>query len=339
MKNYLIIICSLIFFSCSGEQKILDIFVSNRDVYSVGYKGETGKEKAIYAKNGEVFELESPGETSFGFYIFVSNETVYVAGLMDNKPALWINGKIQILDEDANFTRIDGLHVIGEGEEALIYVLGNVDYDQTKGKNDNIVVWKNGKRIILETCKLCDAFTMTGTSDSVFVTGAVHTPNINAGLEWRNSKISEEFVQKNIYPNRVYLVESFYSDGNLFSIAELEEYDHYAVFKNGELLYKIQGNHARGLQVSMGEIYTGGSLDQKATIWKNGSILYDLSGKYFESGITDLYFDGLDLYIFGFTRESIDGDRIDRVWKNGILIESQECANCLYVGPRPNSSY
>lgn len=347
MRNYFLIIFALIFSSCSGEQSFGDIFIYNNDVYSVGSEEKFGISKPIYSKNGEVFQLESPGESAYAFYIFVSNGTVYVAGimgtnvagLMETKPVLWVNGELQVLDEEANFTNIDGIQVIGEGKNAVIYVLGNVDYDDTKGNNDNIVVWKNGERNILRTCMLCDALTITGSRDSVFITG------FGNGIvnEWSNHRDSKEFTQKT-YPSNISPVSSCYSEGDLYSVGWIEhigENQVSGVFKNGELLFKTNDAHFEQIQVSKNEIYTAGTMfyqvksgdeilwENKGMVWKNGTLLYDFSNKYFSSWITKLYFDGTNLYIFGGTQESIDEDRIDRVWKNGTLIESSKCTNCF----------
>jgi len=179
------------------EVRIKSLYVSGKDVYVTGnyFEGSAGdvffgneKRIGILWRNGERTTFGNESEANG---IHVLGKTVIVAGEKRRKAAIWINGKITILDK--NWSQANAVWIT----EKKIYVVG------TGGDYDNKpVIWVNGKKSILPLEKtkgeiIGEAQTVTVFGNDVYVTGKVLIENVGHELAlWKNG------IRQNIsFPN------------------------------------------------------------------------------------------------------------------------------------------
>lgn len=66
------------------------------------------------------------------------------------------------------------------------------------------------------------------------------------------------------------------------------------------------------------DIYVAGTMQERATVWKNGDYLYLTNGAY-RAGLYCIYVDNGDVYAGGF-EDNAAGKNIAKIWKNGVPI-------------------
>lgn len=92
------------------------------------------------------------------------------------------------------------------------------------------------------------------------------------------------------------------------------------LWKNGEIQNLTDGVGAFSVFVSGGDVYVAGigrnGTTNVAKVWKNGSLLYNLSDGTRNAGARSIFVSGDDVYVAGY--ESNGTRNIAKVWKNGI---------------------
>lgn len=220
-------------------------------------------------------------------------------------------------------------------------------------------IWKNGKRLYgldseggfpldyAGACGLCvvnnDVYSC-GT-DAVFDSG--RKLKSYKGRVWKNEKPILELESRGsvIWPYRI-LVEGndIYVAGALYDPANKEKYS--AVWKNGKLFFLGKGsgwdmiNDIRSYYGSL--YYAGNQCDEggggpDARIWKNNTVLYDLTGGCVWAPVYDMAFKGSDLYAVGYRCRRTGGHVIfdGAIWKNGEImwaIEDTEQTSIAIIG-------
>ncbi len=182
-----------------GEQ----MFISDGDVYLAGYDKGYGEEyRAAVWKNGKIQLLtDNVSGENYAYSVFVAGNDVYVAGQLNQKPALWKNGIIQELKLPAES--------LNQGDAQAVAVLGSDVYvvGHTKYRNPILptvptwksTLWKNGTPTVLDE---------NGALYSIFTNGN----DIYTGGEklWKNGVIQEMDISSIInsvyvYDNDVYI--------------------------------------------------------------------------------------------------------------------------------------
>ncbi len=135
----------------SYEAKALSVFVSEGDVYVVGYEGNDAK----LWKNGKAYHLVNSSEARS---VYVAGNDVYVAGDWDLNPALWEEGAELKLTEKQR------------GEANAVFVSGKDVYTagkilRSRFEPPSAAVWKNGKEQ-----EITDRLIIT-SAESVYVVG------------------------------------------------------------------------------------------------------------------------------------------------------------------------
>lgn len=223
-------------------------------------------------------------------------------------------------------------------------------------------IWKNGKRLYgldseggfpldyAGACGLCvvnnDVYSC-GT-DAVFDSG--RKLKSYKGRVWKNEKPILELESRGsvIWPYRI-LVEGndIYVAGALYDPANKEKCP--AVWKNGKLFFLGKGSDSGWEEINdirsyYGSLYYAGNQCDEggggpdARIWKNNTVLYDLTGGCVWAPVYDMAFKGSDLYAVGNRcRRDTGGDVIfdGAIWKNGEImwaIEDTEQTSIAIIG-------
>lgn len=217
-------------------------------------------------------------------------------------------------------------------------------------------IWKNGKRLYgldseggfpldyAGACGLCvvnnDVYSC-GT-DAVFDSdGKLKSYK---GRVWKNEKPILELESRGslIWPYRI-LVEGndVYVAGALYDPANKEKCP--AVWKNGKLFFLGKGSDSGWEEINdirsyYGSLYyTGQYNGADARIWKNNTVLYDLTGGCVWAHVYNMAFKGSDLYAVGNRCRETGGDVIfdGAIWKNGEImwaIEDTEQTSIAIIG-------
>lgn len=220
-------------------------------------------------------------------------------------------------------------------------------------------IWKNGKRLYglnsdggfpldyAGACGLCvvnnDVYSC-GT-DAVFDSdGKLKSYK---GRVWKNEKPILELESRGsvIWPSRI-LVEGddVYVAGALYDPANKEKY--LAVWKNGKLFFLGKGSgweHINDIRSYYGSLYYAGTQCNEggggadARIWKNNTVLYDLTGGCVWAHVYNMAFKGSDLYAVGNRCRRTGGHVIfdGAIWKNGEImwaIEDTEQTSIAIIG-------
>ena len=245
---------------------------------------------------------------------------VFVAGSITNAQgmriaAVWKNGIAQRLTGRMRHAGASSVFVSG-GD---VYVAGYVFDSQTR--RYNAVVWKNGvvQHLSSNNSRASSVFV---SGDDVYVVG--HDSNI--ATVWKNG------VAKNLHTggwssgansvfvsgNDVYVAGSVSDSPNRWNAV---------VWKNGvvqHLYLSSDNSRANSVFVSDGDVYVAGT-----RIWKNGELLYNISGN-------SIFVSGKDVYVVGTVWNSQTHSDNAVLWKNGIRQELTEgygwsSANSIFV--------
>lgn len=222
-------------------------------------------------------------------------------------------------------------------------------------------IWKNGKRLYgldseggfpldyAGACGLCvvnnDVYSC-GT-DAVFDSdGKLKSYK---GRVWKNEKPLLELESRGstIWPYRI-LVEGndIYVAGNFLDPANKNMVA--AVWKNGKLFFLGKGpgsawNEINDIRSYYGSLYYAGTQCNEggggpdARIWKNNTVLYDLTGGCVWAHVYNMAFKGSDLYAVGRRLRYTEGHYIFEgiIWKNGEImwaIEDTEQTSIAIIG-------
>jgi hypothetical protein len=127
----------------TNNSEATDIFVTDFDVYVVGYLRNNSADVATIRKNGSSTALSNSTKNSYANSVVVSGNDIYVAGSDDSKAVWWKNGIKQPIDFSENNTDsvINAIAISGND----VYMAG-YQINQTSGKK-NATIWKNGSWI------------------------------------------------------------------------------------------------------------------------------------------------------------------------------------------------
>ena len=144
---------------------ITSLFISDDDVYAVGYERERNPQTygltAKLWKNGELQNLviDNDYNSSVASSVYVKSNDVYVSGNDGFVPALWKNGEIQHLADDFWGNHANSIFVYGKD----VYVVGNQYELLSWGRQSVAMLWKNGEPQILSEIN------KSGVASSVYV--------------------------------------------------------------------------------------------------------------------------------------------------------------------------
>lgn len=130
---------SNIIFKATEVSLANSIFIHNGDVYTGGLLGRYSKDSTIacYWKNGQVVKLSEQLENTQVTSLFVTNDHVYAAGIVNYQATVWIDGIATTLS-NSSYSLANSIFVF----ESDVYVAGLDD----KGS----AIWKNGERHEIE---------------------------------------------------------------------------------------------------------------------------------------------------------------------------------------------
>ena len=238
------------------------VYVSDTDVYVVGYMTLFNKKVAVLWKNGVAAVIG--GEDSEAKSVFVKDNDVYVVGYQKingvNKPILWKNGDPAINLSVSNTANYANSVYVSDTDD--VYITGYVIFQN----NTSAVLWKNGQ---------LDSYLYDGGADyfaqSVYVSGNdvyVAGRSDSKPALWKNDE-QPQVLGENGYAYSVVV------NGNDVYVAELED-SKAILWKNG-VAQELNTNtgSARSVYVNGDDVYVAGfHNDDNAiaipTLWKNG---------------------------------------------------------------------
>lgn len=174
------------------------ICVNKQDVYvgAGNFEINHSPEKRMlpcYWKNGQIILPSSdPAIDGCAQSMFVSNDTVYVAGWKShyspagNTVVYWKNGKQVSLTNGENYAYATAMYVSGED----VYVIGEETIMDDKA-NQYIIAkyWKNGKQTQLSPDnRVVHPSSIFVSGQDVYVAGMEQKSNTQVGIYWKNGK-------------------------------------------------------------------------------------------------------------------------------------------------------
>jgi len=290
---------------------LYDVFVSDTDIYILGFDLNKDKWNPILWKNG--VKQDFTAENCVVNSIFVSGTDVYIVGYEFSKG----------------------------GSKYLIYpnIFLSFSFGESENKGKEIAkLWKNGVEQ-----ELSDGKNDT-RAESVFVSDgnvyAVGNGEDNKGI-W-NSKLWKNGEEQNfINGERMWTRSIFVLESDVYVVGNEENKDSIRVaklWKNGveQILSDGKRNaYANSIFVLENDVYIVGyeeneDTERVAKLWKNGveQILSD--GKH-KTSVESVFVFGDDVYIVGYDekenkkdeeendeRENIDEKGVAKLWKNGV---------------------
>jgi hypothetical protein len=280
------------------SSQILDIFISGKDVYAVGYQynGNIPYYATLW-KNGIPTILGDKKLYSFATSIFVSGNDVFVCGyqLAGNgfNSLIWKNGIPEIIAPNCTLLSIfvSGLDV---------YTCGTTGNYPNKG----LSIFKNSKEIYFEKGAYPTGMFVSGKD--VFVSG------YTGGLG--NDPFSPSFywgwgTQAKLWKNGLSTILSDVQTG--FSRAN-------DVFVSGNDVYVV------------GDKYITQNGPSKGMLWKNG-IATNLTNGTTIAKASSVYVTGNDVYVCGYEINQVGAYRSNgKIWKNGVPSVVSKTNNNLY---------
>jgi hypothetical protein len=241
-------------------------------------------------------------------------QDIYVGGKISNRATIWKNGTPQFLTS-------------GSGEIKSVVVVGNDVYasgieHKTVGGSGFFAgkLWKNGvvEYVLNNGQDESAANSVAVVGDDVYVAGGQGISGKFVGRVWKNGIVEEGYADAGG-------MFSIFIDGiDIYAAGAKSNYNHAAVWKNGELLYTFDAssnNSVRSVVVDNGNVYTAGyefvSGNYVSKVWKNGEELYTLgtSGSTYPSAITLSISNGI-IYVAGFNKNE-DGRAVAKLWTDG----------------------
>ncbi len=176
------------------------VFISENDVYVVGYEAYPNRNVALLWKNGTPIILEDSiyaQPTS----LFVSGNDIYVAGLSYDganvSVTVWKNGNPFYLTNTNDHVRVYSIYV-SEGD---VYLAGS------ERLNNNLVatVWKNGEAIHLSD-EISVAKSIYISNNEVFVCGAEVEGDLSMPVIWKNGiKTTLDYIGGDAIANSIFV--------------------------------------------------------------------------------------------------------------------------------------
>lgn len=325
------IACLVLFTGCGGGNQVgskHSVPAKYADVYVAGYQSDaSGKNTAVYWKDGVATTLPDNNQGSQAHAIAVSGTDVYVVGEVSNGThsvaTLWKNGSPVALTDGTNNAYARGVFVAGSD----VYVAG---YD-----GRGVEYWKNGVPVVLTDG------TEQAASNAIFVSGSdVYA----AGYEYQNTQISP--TSSIVAPVATYwkngtpvaltngaqpsVIWSFFVSGLDVYASGYYQKDSSsaptaAYWKNGALipLTDTTNTGARSIFVSGSDVYSvgdGNTVPQIAYYWKNGAVI-PIAGATSANGVyfNQIVVSGGDVYIVG-GEQGANGVTVAAYWKNGTAV-------------------
>lgn len=288
-----------VFFSNESElsSKILDVFVSGKDVYAVGVQynvGGTIHVDATLWKNGVATILGDKINNSVAESVYVSGNDVYVCGSTGSSNSyfssaiVWKNGIPNTL---ATPGTLSSIFVSGTD----VYTCGYTGLN-TQGlsvfKNDNQIYFEKGFSFPTSIFVSGNDVYVSGRGYSTILVPGQGNSTIYGAKLWKNG-----------------VGTSLDNGKNNFSMAN-------DVFVSGKDVYVV-GNTTRTSNDS-----------PNAVLWKN-SVAISLTDGNSWSSANSLFVSGNDVYICGFDFTN-SFESIGKIWKNGVALPISKTKSNFY---------
>jgi len=242
-------------------------------------------------------------------------QDVYVGGKISNRATIWKNGTPQFLTTS------------GYGEVKSIVVVGNDVYASGIESAPGFFagkLWKNGvvQYVLNNGQDESSANSIAVSGNDVYVAGGQGISGKFIGRVWKNGVVEEG------YTDAGGMFSIFIDGSDIYAAGVKSNYNHAAVWKNGDLLYTFDAssnNSVRSVVVDNGNVYTAGyEFDGEnyiSKVWKNGEEFYTLgtNGTTYPSAITLSISNGI-IYVAGFDKNE-NGKAVAKLWTDGIGID------------------
>ncbi|MCO5240915.1 MAG: hypothetical protein M9904_12775 [Chitinophagaceae bacterium] len=286
----------------TGLSDVRSVFISDNDVYAVGYEGSFFPK---LWKNGIEMNLNLNGRSNgSASSVYVSNNDVYVAGTQDANPSmiplLWKNGQPNLLSSNPDKNPANDV-----GEATSVFVSDNNVYVAgwttlvDPSRLPTAILWKNNEIINLSFGIYYQAMAW-----SVFVSG--------------NDAYTVGYEKE--------------TDGRIYAI----------IWKNRlgtRLTNGATKAYALSVFVSGSDVYVAGyeensSGNKVAMLWKNGESTHLTSGAT-DASANAIYVYENDVYVAGY-EENSSGNKVAMLWENSIAKalsdgNSNAIANTIFV--------
>ena len=273
----------VLYSNSSSSSLITDIFISGKDVYSVGNEFDGKITNATIWKNGIATILGNKVKSSSANAIFVLGNDVYVCGSQDDTKGntsaiIWKNGVASVIDLIGELYTIfvSGSDVYASGETG-VYPTGGLS------------IFKNGKSIYFEKQGGFPTGMFVSGND-VYVSGYGNDNGSQAKL-WKNGVVT---ILDQVKTGSISANDVFVSGKDVYVVGEKQlttynfDYKFYPtvaiLWKNGIATNLSNGNtraNATSVFVSENDVYvcgyefihmsnTAGGGTNNGKIWKNG---------------------------------------------------------------------
>jgi hypothetical protein len=265
-----------------SESAAYSVYVSNNDVYVVGYEYTNGKSYAMLWKNGVAQQLSNGRYSACAWSIYVTGDDVYVAGNEFNEEkkliaTVWKNGIPIRLSKESSFAQ--SVFVLDNN----VYVAGKT----YKNQKEVATVWKNGTPQILTLEDYnSEALSVFATEKDVYVAGHENSEvHKSKTIIWKNGEVQHLTVDNEIY-------------GGVTN----------CIYVSNEIVYVV-GNLCYSDEFGIDDVCI-------PLLWKNNK-LQGLKTKQNETHTSSVFVSGKDIYVAGFQLDAIAGGFVAMLWKNG----------------------
>ncbi len=283
----------------------------NMDVYMAGEVGKLGK---AWKNNTELYSV-ADGTNSVNFNcIYVSGNDVYIGGTINDgsntKAVVWKNGSLlyQLTTGNAQSISVSGDNV---------YVCGSYSTNAVLWENNTMTTLGQGSYNSSSDYVYYYATAMQIVGDDVYVVGYTNNDrSYNSGRIWKNGTelywvANAVFTDIAVSGDNVYIL-GYKKDESFRKVA--------TVWKNGDELYSdITNSDFSSISVSENDVYvtgyTNNGSNNFAKVWKNGTVLYQLTDGATDTRGNDICVKDNDVYVL--TR-TFAAQNKNIVWKNGV---------------------
>jgi len=242
--------------------------------------------------------------------IYVSGNDVYTGGTINDgsitRAAVWKNGVLlyQLTTGNSN-SYAESIFVSGGN----VYVCGDYSTDAVVWKNGTMSTLGKGSYISSSNYSYWYATAMQVVGGDVYVAGYT---NIDTG--YKTGRIWKNGTEQTLVANAVFY--DIAVSGNDVYTAGNEK-----VWKNGVELYSGSSIFS-SLSVSGNDVYVAGytansGSNKFAKVWKNGTVLYQLTDGTTDTRGNDICVNGSDVYVL--TRK-FAAQNTNSIWKNGVVL-------------------
>ena len=258
-----------------------------------------------------------------------SQQNVYVAGWIDNRAVLWVNGVAQYLPSG-----YQALSVFVSGNDVYVAgIYGHCVCEMYDMIPCGTVLWKNGVAQVL-TNDGDVALSVFISGNDVYVAGGYRTTSL-----WKNGTV--QVYNDGRFASSVYVVRNdVYIAGNVIGDGNSSESFRAVLWKNGveQNLSADRGfSSARSVFVSGNDVYVAGQdltgEIYHARLWKNG-IVQELTQSANYTEASSVFVFGNDVYVAGMQYSNRGSYAV--LWKNGVIRNltdgnGRASANSVYV--------